>query len=243
MSAAGPAAASMTGASAVRGGLERGRCRTSRAASFLAGIFCLAPLAGTGRAATVEPVARTAHALCSSADACLVAWQEATRGTVRIRARFRQERRTALLLEPLVSTGQLDIRPPERFALRVEEPEPWSLLLEAGGARGGPPGHEERLDPALASAPALRTFADLLRGRPSKADFKISLVPDAPATLRLQPRGDELADAIAQIRVELDPNRAVPARIVIVEPGGDRTELRLLDVVLERASGDGEPAP
>ncbi len=240
MIAADSAARSMAGFSGFRSRLGRGHRRASPPTSRLAGAICLVLLAGPGRAETVEPVAR---AVCSTAEGCLAAWQEAALGTVRIRARFRQERRTTLLLEPLVSTGQIDIHPPERFALRVEEPEPWSLLLDAGGARSGPPEHEEALDPALAAAPALRTFAELLRGRPSKADFKISLVPDAPATLRLQPRGDELADAIAQVRVELDPVRAVPTRIVIVEPGGDRTELRLSDVELERAAGDGEPAP
>ncbi len=187
--------------------------------------------AGPGLAAVVtEP---SPGPVCSRAEDCLQRWQRAGANLVHLRAGFRQERHTSLLREPLVSAGRLEVEPPDRFELRVEEPEPWMLRVTRNGVRVGPPGEEEKVDAALASGPSLRVLTELLRGRVSSADFGITLLKDRPGTLRLVTKEMRFRDVISEIHVEFVGDLHLPQRVVIVESGGDRIDLRLVDVEID----------
>jgi hypothetical protein len=145
-------------------------------------------------------------------------------------ARFSEEKRMALLREPLMSQGVLYFAPPDRLLRRVSEPVESSLLLRGdaltlGSARGA-----RTID--LESHPVVRSFVD---------SFRLLLAGDVEALraiYRVQFEAAEAAEAEQRRwEIRLEPLLAPVQRAIawIRLSGRDRV---LLELEVREVNGD-----
>jgi outer membrane lipoprotein-sorting protein len=165
---------------------------------------------------------------CATPPECyaqIAARQRAVRG---LRADFRQTKQVALLREPLVSTGRLEYRAPDRVRWEVVSPEPLVVEIDGGAMRAGEPGKVEEVgEPGAAAA-----FRDLgtiffARGHEATKRFAIEAGPGGPGSFALVPLEPSLRRAIAAVELTVDSATGVPRRAVLREVNGDRTEIEL----------------
>jgi hypothetical protein len=140
-------------------------------------------------------------------------------------ARFREEKRIALLAKPLVSEGTVHYAPPGRLARHTLTPSVSSVLLEEGTLRFGDGASEERVD--LAARPALRAFVEsflqLLAG--DRAALERTFVIELRASdsdrwdIVLKPKAAPLARAIRHMTFTGDAVGIT--RMQVVEASGD----------------------
>lgn len=125
-----------------------------------------------------------------------------------LEARFREERRFAVLAEPLVNEGSLYFAPPRLLLWRVERPIRSELRLRDREVSVTAEGRTQRID--LASEPLARAFVDgfllLLSGDVSgiRAAYEArieSKVGDERWRIGLVPRGAEARAAIASLEM------------------------------------------
>jgi outer membrane lipoprotein-sorting protein len=183
---------------------------------------------------------------------------ERARGEIRtFSASFEQTRHLDLLARPALSRGRVLARREEdaggggyRWAVRWEvvEPEPVIHLLRAEELLTLHPAEREG-----ARTPLPASFAPFLAliGRPGigpalRERFNVSRLPEsvggadgfrfpeesAPgaAGLVLRPRDPAAAKTIREIRLLLAPDTLQVTHLAVVEPGGDRTEVRFADL-------------
>ena len=223
------------------------RARRLVARATLACVAALALAAYDGSVATGAPATESAPAApggCGTPQQCFARMADAQRGVARIRAGFRQTKHVALLKDPLVSTGRFTFERPDRVRWEMVTPEP--LIVEIAGAslRAGPPGAVADVD----AGPAVGLFRDLggiFAGASDYAGeqrFTLASGTSGPWSFLLTPRDPSVARVIRAIDIELDPATGGPRRVAITESSGDRTEIELVDVVVERADGDGAPS-
>jgi len=165
-----------------------------------------------------------------------------------VSARFREERRIALLREPLVSSGRVYFAPPDRLARHVEAPLRSTALLEGGELLYGGDGESHRVD--LATNPAVRAFVDafrmLLAGDLAglQALYEVGLAEDGEAprewTVALRPRSAPLRGAIASI--ELQGRDRTLLELRIRETNGDETRMDFSEVRTDHRFTDAELA-
>ncbi|MFN8599969.1 MAG: outer membrane lipoprotein carrier protein LolA [Candidatus Binatia bacterium] len=225
--------------------------RPARRLLARAALSCVAALAiavpagpSAASAATGTPAAVPAPSGCGTPPQCFARMTDAQRGVARIRAGFRQTKHVALLKDPLVSTGRFTFERPDRVRWEMVTPEP--LIVEIAGAslRAGPPGAVADVD----AGPAVGLFRDLggiFAGASDYAGeqrFTLASGTSGPWSFLLTPRDPSVARVIRAIDIELDPATGGPRRVAITESSGDRTEIELVDVVVERADGDGAPS-
>lgn len=218
----------------------RGAARAGVALAAAALLVVPGPVTPSPAAEAASPDA-TATAGCGTPQHCFARMTDAQRGVARIRAGFRQTKRVALLTDPLVSTGRFGFERPDRVRWEMVTPEP--LIVEIAGStlRAGPPGAVADVD----AGPAVGLFRDLggiFTGASDYAGeqrFTLAAGTSGPWSFVLTPRDPSVARVIRGIEIELDPASGGPRRVAITESGGDRTEIELLDVVVERAAGDG----
>ena len=223
------------------------RARRLVARATLACVAALALAAYDGSVATGAPATESAPAApggCGTPQQCFARMADAQRGVARIRAGFRQTKHVALLKDPLVSTGRFTFERPDRVRWEMVTPEP--LIVEIAGAslRAGPPGSVAEVE----AGPAVGLFRDLGGIFAGASDYageqRFALAPgtSGPWSFVLTPRDPSVARVIRAIDIELDPATGGPRRVAITESSGDRTEIELVDVVVERAAGDGAPS-
>jgi hypothetical protein len=164
-----------------------------------------------------------------------------------LEARFREEKRIALLREPLVSHGVLYFVPPDRLLRRVFEPIESTLSLRGGELEIGSARGIRTID--LATNPVLRTFVDpfrlLLAGdiEALRASYRVRLEESGKPTargweVRLEPLHSPVKDAIAWIR--LSGQGRVLFELEVREVSGDVTTTRFSAVDTERHFSDRE---
>jgi outer membrane lipoprotein-sorting protein len=190
------------------------------------------------RAAT--DAATPAGAGCGSPQQCLSRMADAQRDVSRIRAQFRQTKQVALLAEPLVSTGRFSFERPDRVRWEMLTPEPLVVEIAGGALRAGPPGAVTDVD----AGPAVGLFRDLGGLFSGAADYageqRFALSSGGSSwSFVLTPRDPSVARVIGAIDVTLDPATGGPRRVAISERSGDRTEIELFDVQVERAAAHG----
>jgi hypothetical protein len=167
-----------------------------RPSTLLAFAVLVAALAPAG-----APVARAQDKPPAAAAPGLDALMARFRAIPGLSARFREEKRIALLAKPLVSEGTIHYAPPGRLARHQLTPTISSVLLEGNTLRFGDGTSEERVD--LGASPVVRAFVDgflqLLAGdraslekafaiehRPGGGDrWEIVLRPKLPAIARI----------------------------------------------------------
>jgi outer membrane lipoprotein-sorting protein len=156
------------------------------------------------------------------------------RGIVGLSAHFREEKRIALLAQPLVSEGTVHYAPPGRIARHTLTPSPSAVVLDGTTLRFGDATSEHSID--TGASPVVRAFVDsflaILAG--DRASLEKSFVVDFhnPAgqkwEIGLTPRDAGLAKIIREIRFTGDG--VVLAQMRIREATGDEGVTTFSDV-------------
>lgn len=156
-------------------------------------------------------------------------------------ARFRQEKFTALLKKPLISTGRVRVGG-KAIRWDTEKPEPAVLFSDGKDVRMYYPGQrllemyaiDQRLgDLAASPLPQLKTLKahfSIERAEPDafpKADRRKSL------PLLLIPLDEALREHVEEVRVLLDTEAAHILEIEVLDADGDRNRITFQDVRLD----------
>ena len=176
----------------------------------LAGLWIFAPGGIAGAAASDAPDRPLAPAAESRPldFAMLLARFAALPGFV---APFREEKRLALLREPLVSRGRISYEPPQRLVRVIDEPAASRVVVDGEWLTYSSAGEQGSL--GLDAHPTLRIFVDslrmLLQGdlHGLRETFHITFSNVGPPeelswTVVLEPRSDALQSSLASIRIE-----------------------------------------
>lgn len=156
-------------------------------------------------------------------------------------ARFRQEKLTALLKKPLVSTGTVRV---SGTAIRwdTKEPEPAVLFSDGKDVRMYYPGQrlleiypiDQRLgDLAASPLPKLNTLREhfsIERAEPGTfkgADARKSLA------LRLVPLDEAIREHVEEVHVLMDTEAAHILELEVLDADGDRTKIRFEGIRLD----------
>jgi outer membrane lipoprotein-sorting protein len=92
-----------------------------------------------------------ALAKCNATPECVGQIQAAYRDLATFRARVTQTKHVSLLDEPVVSTGHLAFKKPDRLLLEMDSPRPLKVIVN--GTRISVPGLDAEAEKALAAAP------------------------------------------------------------------------------------------
>jgi outer membrane lipoprotein-sorting protein len=141
-----------------------------------------------------------------------------------------EKKYSALLKEPVTSSGTLSYAPPDTVEKSMLEPRKERFRISGDVLMLQRKGKEQKL--ALSSQPALSAFAASLRGVLAgdlallRQHYRIALTGDESAwQLELVPHDDEAARYVERIVVSGKAGRV--AQIEIREPTGDRSVLQI----------------
>ncbi|MEO6029025.1 MAG: outer membrane lipoprotein carrier protein LolA [Candidatus Binatia bacterium] len=144
---------------------------------------------------------------------------------------FAQEREVSLVDEVLHANGRLTLAAPSSVRLDLEAPEKMALVA-AGTTMTvvDAQGKTLPIPPEVAGLAAFaRTLTDLLLGSRAPSGFREEW-RDAD-TVVLKPEGD-VASPFSEITLRFPANGPLPEEVALRERGGDRTTIRLRDIVL-----------
>lgn len=158
-------------------------------------------------------------------------------------ARFREEKRMALLAAPLVNEGMLYFAPKGKLARHITAPAPATVLIDEGSLRFADAGGTETM--SLAQNPVLRLFVDSFVK--IFAGDRVALERMYTMELQALPAG---ADGVARWSLGLRPRVAPMTQIIerleivghdvalesmrVVEIGGDETITTFSEVDTQR---------
>lgn len=192
-------------------------------------MVCVASAALVPTAQAQAPVTTPATTSAAPALETLLARFAAMSG---LSAKFREEKRMALLAAPLVNEGVLYFAPKGRLARHITAPAPATVLIDEGTLRYADAGGSETL--SLDSNPVLRLFIDsfvkIFAGdRDALARMYTLELVALPAAggvadrwqLQLRPRVSPI-DKIIE-RVEITGHDVTLETMRVVETGGDET--------------------
>jgi outer membrane lipoprotein-sorting protein len=158
-------------------------------------------------------------------------------------ARFREEKRLALLSGPLESRGTLYFVPPNRLSRETTEPSATRLVIDGDRVSFRDAAGSQAMD--LSASPIAREYVSnfivLFNGDLAalRSRYEPRFTADAKGwQLELRPRGAPLAKFIE--RVTLVGHARVLDRMELVEAGGDRTTTWFEAVRTDRAFSDAE---
>ncbi len=166
-----------------------------------------------------------------------------------LRARFREEKRMALLAMPLVNEGVLYFQPPGRLVRHTTAPAPSSVLIDRERLTFGDERGVEAIqlegNPALALfvASFVKIFAGDREALVSMYAMEVRPWPEGGAdgwALQLRPKVAPI-DKILE-RIEIHGSGVVVHRMRVVELGGDETITTFTEVDTARRFSDAELA-
>lgn len=212
-------------------GLPKKTCHFALLAAIV--LIGAAPVRGSGDPAGTESVAESREEVFRRIT-------EAFSGIVSIESEFVRESHTAMLEEPLRSTGVFRYEAPDRVHWEVLSPERFGFSADGDriemwkgadyGSQDTPPGAEEGIRYFTEQLFAwVRADFDWLEKR-----FDISVVRSSPMELSLRPRPGPAAEHLDRIRVTFSPGLDHLHAIEILEPGGDRMVITFLNVRVQR---------
>lgn len=192
--------------------------------ALVVGVLVAAP----ARAQAPAPVVATATATAPTLETILARFA-AMSG---LSAKFREEKRIALLAAPLVNEGVLYFAPTARLARHITAPAPATVLIDAGTLRFADAGGSESLQ--LDQNPVVKLFVDsfvrIFAGDRAALDrmytMELVILPAGADglprwNLKLRPRVAPMTQVID--RLELTGRDVVLETMVVVEVGGDET--------------------
>jgi hypothetical protein len=193
---------------------------------------CVAMCLGSSLAHAQTPAPVTAPAATSALTLeTLLAKFAAMSG---LSAKFREEKRMALLAAPLVNEGVLYFAPKGRLARHITAPAPATVLIDEGTLRYADAGGSETL--SLDSNPVLRLFIDsfvkIFAGDREALARMYTLELTASAgdrwVLRLRPRIAPITQIIE--RIEITGHDVTLETMRVIEIGGDETVTTFTEV-------------
>lgn len=158
-----------------------------------------------------------------------------------VTSEFRQERRLAMLKEPVVSTGRFYYEKPDKLRWEFISPDPSGFLVNGKLAKqwkgkNNPP---EVFEPQQNSA--IRAIVDQILAW-TKADFAwieqryaVSIVKEDPIVLKLVPRSSKEKKYIDYILISFEVDTNYANAIDIVEKGGDSTRIKFLNMIINNS--------
>ncbi len=160
-------------------------------------------------------------------------------GVQRLQARFSQVRSSTLLAAPLTSTGTLVFARPDRLRWSVQTPARSDFVMQGStvGMLWPDLGVRQELD--LSESPeAARVVHAMMTWLSGDLDsllteYRVQWLGGTPARVGLEPTGAGLAAVLQRAELEISGSPPVVRRILLVEPGGDRVEIQVDDVVLD----------
>ena len=165
----------------------------------------------------------------------------------RLSANFEQEKHTALLRKPLVSSGRVRINGDE-MRWETQQPQQSVLLIDAHEAKMYYPEQktleiyplDKRLAELAASPlPRLAVLKDRFAiGRMAIKELDPNASPAKYLALRLVPTDPELLEHVREIRVLLDISSAYIVKAEVTDSDGDRTVLSFKDVQVNMDVGE-----
>lgn len=166
-----------------------------------------------------------------------------------VKARYKEERRIALLAAPLVSEGTIHFAPPSKLARHQSSPARASVVVDGKRLRFGDDVGKDDID--LTSNPVVAVFVDsFLQVLAGDADalavhynieFTGGTATDARAwTMTLRPKAAPMTKIVE--RITLRGKDATVRELEVHEVGGDSTLTTFLDVDIAHKYGDKEIA-
>ena len=156
-------------------------------------------------------------------------------------ARFRQEKFTALLKKPLVSTGRVRVGGTS-IRWDTEKPEPAVLFSDGKDVRMYYPGQrlleiypiDQRLgDLAASPLPKLKSLREHFSIDRAGPDVFPKADPRKSLSLRLVPLDDAIREHVDEVHVLLDTEAAHILELEIADADGDRTRMAFENVRLD----------
>ncbi|PHR30229.1 MAG: cell envelope biogenesis protein LolA [Desulfotalea sp.] len=148
------------------------------------------------------------------------------------RAVFIQEKELSLFAETIVFHGELVVVRPDRLRWEFTDPVPSILVLNGDkGLRCSDQAAPVNFD--LNSDPVMRIVAEQLwlwlGGDYSKLGEAFFLQKKGADSLIITPKNPSMAEYIQTVTITFDQTTMQPARVEILEPGGDLTRLLFSD--------------
>jgi outer membrane lipoprotein-sorting protein len=206
-----------------------------RVGSLLLGLLCLSWVSTHVQASANQQDSGTADKL----DQVLSKIEDKVSRMETLRAEFVQEKRLAILDEPIVLKGTLFMEKPNLFAWHVEHPLRYSMVIDGEVIRQWDEDTEQIQKISLAKNPAfkmvIRQLRDWFSGsyRPMLAEYTISVLHNDPITLEFVPLDNAIArQVIERVIITFQEGERYIQQIEIVEKGGDRTLLKFIDILL-----------
>lgn len=172
-----------------------------------------------------------AETLCAGTEDCLRLLANRQHETRVLSASFRQTKFVSLLAEPIVTTGQMSLRAPDRMVWRIDEPAQ-VVRIEKGELHL--PGHDESAKQASrAWAESLGHVTRMLSGDLAALGehFEIQATASGPGIqAALLPRHAAMRETIEKIELDFAAPELTLAAVRIREPLGDRLEIVFSDV-------------
>jgi outer membrane lipoprotein-sorting protein len=152
-------------------------------------------------------------------------------------ARFTEEKRTAMLLNPIVSEGEIAFAPPNRLLRRVTSPTTSVMLVDGADVVivSGSRREEIPLSENATVASFVDTFRQLLAGDREALErtWRITFTASGQAwRIRLLPRAPALRRFVREM--VLRGTGLALREIIMIEQNGDRTTTRFSDVNPEK---------
>ncbi|MCO6437615.1 MAG: outer membrane lipoprotein carrier protein LolA [Phycisphaerae bacterium] len=187
-----------------------------------------------------------ADSLADSLDESLSRLNERALAYNDLVADFVEQKYTAMLRKPMVSSGVIrvrgtrsrwDTRSPHESTLFTDDESiaiyfPQRKTMEVYAV-------DQRLRPLVMSPiprlEVIRRFFDLESAAGSKTD-------PTELLLRMRPKDESLAEYVSEILVALDRELALVRRVEITDPDGDRTVIKFVNVRTNVGIGPGEVA-
>ncbi len=149
-----------------------------------------------------------------------------------IASKFRQEKRTVMLSEPMISTGRLLYQKPDRLRWEITHPTHFGFIINGNRALRWKGEHAPGEAFLLEERPVIRRFANQLFAW-IQADFsrisalyRIQVRLAAPPTLALHPRSESEKNMIDRIVIRYSPDSRHVETVEIHEHDGDLTSIR-----------------
>jgi outer membrane lipoprotein-sorting protein len=158
---------------------------------------------------------------------------------------FEQQRHMALLADPIESSGTIIFETPNR--LRWDTVKPYRSVLIANGKDVAQfeemDGVWKKLNIGYAAAmgKVMDSVALIWRGNLAgqQDQYRFSLKPGEEPVLTLTPSDSGMRKVISAIELHFQKNLASVSRVVLKEPGGDRTVIRLVSQKINPALPKG----
>jgi outer membrane lipoprotein-sorting protein len=158
-----------------------------------------------------------------------------------VASEFRQERRLAMLKEPVVSTGRFYYEKPDKLRWEFISPDPSGFFVNGKFAKQwkGKNSSPEVFEPQQNSV--IRAIVDQILAW-TKADFTwiehryaVIVVKEDPIVLKLVPKSSKERKYIDHILISFEADTNYANAVDIVEKGGDSTRIGFFNMIINNS--------